>query len=70
MWLAGYFAIPTKSFSGGIEYYGRYAANLNSLWNPMWGSRFLPGLPVIAGSDLEGYGYLGLGVLAMLPIAA
>jgi hypothetical protein len=70
MWGAGYFAIPTKAFSGGIEYYGRYAANLNSLWNPMWGSLFLPGLPVIAGSDFEGYGYLGLGVLAMAPIAA
>ncbi len=70
MWGAGYFAIPTKAFSGGIEYYGRYAANLNSLWNPMWGSRFLPGLPVIAGSDFEGYGYLGFGVLAMAPIAA
>jgi hypothetical protein len=68
MWIAGYFAIPTKAFSGGSEYYGRYAANLNSLWNPQWGSRFLPGQPVIAGSGLEGYGYLGLGVLAMLPI--
>jgi hypothetical protein len=70
MWGAGYFAIPTKAFSGGSEYYGRYAANLNSLWNPMWGSLFLPGLPVIAGSDFEGYGYLGIGVLAMAPIAA
>jgi len=58
------------AFSGGSEYYGRYAANLNALWNPQWGSRFLPGLPLIAGSELEGYGYLGLGVLAMLPIAA
>ncbi len=70
MWLAGYFTIPTAAFSGGSEYYGRYAANLNSLWNPQWGSRFLPGLPLIAGSEFEGYGYLGAGVLAMLPIAA
>jgi hypothetical protein len=69
MWMAGYFTIPATAFSGGVEYYGRYAANLNSLWNPLWGSRFLPGLPVIAGSDFEGYGYLGLGVLAMLPVA-
>jgi hypothetical protein len=69
MWGAGYFAIPTKAFSGGIEYYGRYSANLNSLWNPLWGSRFLPGLPVVAGSELEGYNYLGLGLLAMVPLA-
>ena len=70
MWLAGYFTIPTAAFSGGAEYYGRYAANLNALWNPQWGSRFLPGLPLIAGSELEGFGYLGAGVLAMLPVAA
>ena len=69
MWLAGYFTIPTKAFSGGTKYYGRYAVNLNSLWNPQWGSRFLPGQAVIAGSGLEGYAYLGLGVLAMLPLA-
>lgn len=69
MWLAGYFTIPTKAFSGGIEYYGRYAANLNSLWNPLWGSRFLPAQPVIAGSELEGYNYLGFGLLAMAPLA-
>ncbi|HEV7413083.1 MAG TPA: DUF6311 domain-containing protein, partial [Casimicrobiaceae bacterium] len=69
MWLAGYFTIPTSSFSGGAVYYGRYAANLNSLWNPQWGSLFLPGLSVIPGSELEGFNYLGFGVLAMTPIA-
>ena len=70
MWAAGYFRIPTTSFSGGAEFYGRYAANLNALWNPRWGSLFLPGQPLIPGTELEGYGYLGLGVLAMAPIAA
>lgn len=70
MWAAGYFRIPATSFSGGAEYYGRYAANLNALWNPQWGSLFLSGQPLIAGTDLEGFGYLGLGVLAMAPIAA
>jgi hypothetical protein len=70
MWAAGYFRIPATSFSGGAEYYGRYAANLNALWNPQWGSLFLPGLPLVAGSELEGYAYLGIGVLAMVPIAA
>jgi hypothetical protein len=70
MWIAGYFRIPASSFSGGAEYYGRYAANLNALWNPHWGSLFLPGLPVIAGAEYEGFNYLGLGVLAMVPLAA
>jgi hypothetical protein len=70
MWAAGYFRIPASSFSGGAAYYGRYAANLNALWNPQWGSLFLPGLPVIAGAEYEGFNYLGFGVLAMLPVAA
>jgi hypothetical protein len=70
MWAAGYFKIPATSFSGGAEYYGRYAANLNALWNPQWGSLFLPGLPVIPGAEYEGFNYLGFGVLVMLPIAA
>ncbi|HEX4523118.1 MAG TPA: DUF6311 domain-containing protein [Casimicrobiaceae bacterium] len=70
MWAGGYFRIPAASFSGGTDYYGRYAANLNALWNPQWGSLFLPEQPTIPGAGLEGYGYLGLGVLAMLPIAA
>jgi len=70
MWAAGYFKIPATSFSGGAEYYGRFAANLNALWNPQWGSLFLPGLPVIPGAEYEGFNYLGFGVLVMLPIAA
>lgn len=70
MWAAGYFTIPATSFSGGAPYYGRFAANLNALWNPQWGSRFLPGLPVLPGSELEGYNYLGLGVLLLAPVAA
>jgi hypothetical protein len=69
MWVAGYFRIPASSFSGGAEYYGRYAANLNALWNPQWGSLFLPALPVMPGAEYEGFNYLGIGVLAMLPIA-
>lgn len=69
MWAAGYFTIPASSFTGGAAYYGRFAANLNALWNPQWGSRFLPGLPVLPGSEFEGYNYLGFGVLALAPIA-
>ena len=68
MWIAGYFTIPVSDFSGGATYYGRYAANLNSLWNPLWGSRFLPPLPVVPGSEAEGFNYLGFGILLMVPI--
>lgn len=70
MALAGYFDSPRHAMSGGAYYFGKYAANLNAFFNPGWGSRFLPNLPVIKGSELEGYGYLGLGVLVLLGVAA
>ncbi|MDR2172956.1 MAG: DUF6311 domain-containing protein [Burkholderiales bacterium] len=70
MWLAGYFTLPTRSFSGGAEYYGRYAANLNAFWNPDWGSRFLPPLPSTPESTFEGYAYLGAGGLLLVVLAA
>ena len=69
MALAGYFVIPGSSASGGAAYFGKYAANLNAFWNPGWGSAFLPNLPVMKGSELEGHGYLGLGVLVLLAAA-
>jgi hypothetical protein len=50
-------------------YYGKFAANLNALFNPGWGSPFLPALPVIEGSAMEGYAYLGAGVLALCAFA-
>ena len=70
MALAGYFTLPADAISGGKDYYGMYAANLNSLFNPIWGSFFLPGLPIIKTADLEGNAYLGVGVLALLAFAA
>lgn len=70
MTLAGYFVLPAHAVSGGAVYLGKYAANLNAFWNPGWGSLFLPALPVIRGSELEGYGYLGLGVILLIAAAA
>jgi hypothetical protein len=70
MALAGYFVLPGHAISGGAAYFGKYAANLNAFWNPGWGSRFLPDLPVMKGSELEGHGYLGLGVMVLLAAAA
>jgi hypothetical protein len=69
MALAGYFVLPGHAISGGSAYYGKYAANLNAFFNPGWGSRFLPNLPVMKGAELEGHGYLGAGVLALLGVA-
>ncbi|MBK6805666.1 MAG: hypothetical protein IPG84_12745 [Betaproteobacteria bacterium] len=69
MALAGYFLLPTHAVTGGAQYYGKYATNLNAFWNPGWGSRFLPGLAVMKGAELEGHAYLGLGMLVLLPIA-
>lgn len=69
MALAGYFLLPGHALSGGSEYYGKYAANLNAFFNPGWGSRFLPSLPVMKGAELEGHGYLGAGVLVLLACA-
>ena len=59
MTIAGYFTLPRSAISGGVEYYGRFATNLNAFFNPQWGSRFLPAWPVIPGSELEGQAYLG-----------
>jgi hypothetical protein len=69
MALAGYFTLARKAVTGGAEYYGKFASNLNAFVNPQWGSRFLPAWPVIPGSELEGHAYLGLGVLVLLAIA-
>jgi hypothetical protein len=47
--------------------YGLFSLNLNSLINPMaYGSILLPALPVIHAAQVEGYNYLGLGILALL----
>ncbi|HEY8243218.1 MAG TPA: DUF6311 domain-containing protein [Casimicrobiaceae bacterium] len=69
MALAGYFVLPGDAISGGSMYYGKFAANLNALFNPQWGSFFLPALPVIKGAEYEGYAYLGAGVLALCAFA-
>ena len=70
MWFAGYFTIPIRDFSGGADQYGRFAANINSFWNPLWiPTLFLSPRPLVAGSEIEGSDYLGVGIIAMVPIA-
>jgi hypothetical protein len=70
MWAAGYFAIPMRDFSAGVEQYGRFAANLNSFWNPLWfPTVFFSPQPLLPGSEIEGSSYLGVGIMTLVPIA-
>ena len=47
--------------------YGLFSLNLNAPVNPMeYGSILLPGLPLIHPAQVEGFSYLGLGIIALL----
>lgn len=61
LYIVGAFSVHTSMEDTGL---GVYSANVNSLINPVIFSRFLPGLPYGEG-QLEGFGYLGLGVLIL-----
>lgn len=63
----GYLGGGSISRSGGG--FGWYSADLLTLLNPMGTSRFLEDLPRMGG-QYEGFGYLGLGVLLLLGLAA
>lgn len=64
-WQAGYFAIADGAQSGG---FGLYRMNLLSPIDPAGWSFILPDLPKASG-DYEGFNYLGLGVLLLVPLA-
>ena len=49
--------------------YGYFSWNLNGFLNPSSSSTFLDGLSFGPGGQYEGYSYLGLGNLLLLPIA-
>ena len=58
--------------SGGQALYGYFAMNLNALWNPagvnaVLYSRLLPAQNQVGG-NYDAFAYLGLGVLAALPV--
>lgn len=52
--------------------YGAFAMPLDALWNPGTGtfSTFLPAIEQRPGRGFEGFQYLGLGLLILLPLAA
>ena len=69
-WVLGFFY--GTATSGGQALYGYFAMNLNALWNPVGVngvlySRLLPAQNQIDG-NYDAFAYLGLGVLAALPI--
>ncbi|WP_432218875.1 DUF6311 domain-containing protein [Pseudomonas kribbensis] len=64
-WQAGYFSIADGAASGG---FGLYRMNLLSPVDPAGWSRILPDLPKGEG-DYEGFNYMGLGVLLLVPLA-
>ena len=61
------------AFYGGISAedigYGIYSSNLNTFFNPLQYSKFLPALPLAIRGQWEGSAYLGLGVMLLLVIA-
>lgn len=49
--------------------FGEFSADLLSLFNPMWLSKFVPALPM-GPRQYEGFGYLGLGIFGLGAVAA
>ena len=69
-WVLGFFY--GTATSGGQALYGYFAMNLNALWNPagvngVLYSRLLPAQNQVGG-NYDAFAYLGLGVLAALPV--
>ncbi|QXI19431.1 DUF6311 domain-containing protein [Pseudomonas hamedanensis] len=64
-WQAGYFSIVDGAGGGG---FGWYRMNLLALFDADGWSLLLPDIKT-AGGDYEGFNYLGLGALLLLPLA-
>lgn len=62
IWLEGGFFGKSDTAATGL---GLYNANLNTLFNGMDKSFFLPCIPYLPGQN-EGYGYLGFGIILLL----
>jgi hypothetical protein len=50
-------------------FYGAYKLNLNSLYNPMGYSKFLPAQELISGYQQDSFMYLGLGILLLILVS-
>jgi hypothetical protein len=68
MWLSGYFAIGFgDSYTRGAT--GAYSMNLLSLFDSRGFSRFLPAMPLERDGQVEGFAYLGLGLILLIVVA-
>ncbi|HEY5826516.1 MAG TPA: DUF6311 domain-containing protein, partial [Cyclobacteriaceae bacterium] len=61
------------SFEGIPDYqmpgWGQFSLNINSLYNPMGTGTIMPTFPHTVHQQLEGYAYLGLGILILIFIS-
>ena len=64
LYLFGYFTLGAKS--SGSTGWGDFSFNLNSWFNSLNYSTFIPGLPVFGGQAQESCQYLGLGLIIAL----
>jgi hypothetical protein len=62
--LIGYFQISADD--ARTHGFGEFSANLNTFFNPLTHSSFLPALPMANDFQYEGFAYLGLGILILL----
>ncbi|MBE0564901.1 MAG: hypothetical protein IH621_03020 [Krumholzibacteria bacterium] len=67
-WLGGLF-VYGPGVNEGVYGFGRFSANLNTLFNPLQAGRLLPPLPLMHDEQIEGFNYLGLGLLALWGLA-
>lgn len=68
-WLSGMFVYGLGANSQVVGF-GQFSANLNTLVNPLHASRWLPPLPLAHPGQIEGFNYLGLGLLPLWLLAA
>lgn len=63
-WVSGMFVYGLGA-NDQVEGFGQFSANLNTLANPLGFSRWLPSLPLAHPGQVEGFNYLGLGLLPL-----
>jgi len=61
-YILGLFSISSVSASG----FGEFSVNLNSFVNPQGWSLFLPSFALVNNFQMEGFAYMGLGILFLL----
>lgn len=67
-WLSGMFVYGLGA-NDHVAGYGQFSANLNTLVNPGLSSRLLPPLSLAGAQQVEGFNYLGLGLLPLWLLA-